>query len=101
MFSYDEKLKAVAETWQTPHFPKVRAVAVSIANHATQNGELLERKAKECVHPGILWFLRKFNVELYDTVAAFKAARIMCPVSFQWLSPSEETVRALKIFISS
>ena len=102
MFSCHEKLKAVAEACQTPHFPNVRAVAVSIANQdATQNGELLERKAKECVQPAILWLLRKFNVELYDTVIAFKAGRIMCPVSVQWLSPSQETVRALKIFISS
>ena len=99
VFSCYEKLKAVAEACQTPHFPNVSAVAVSIANQdATQNGQLLERKAQECVQPWLLWFLRKFNVELYDTVTAFKAARIMCPLSVQWLSPSEETARALKIF---
>ena len=71
MFSCYEKLKVVAEACQTPHFANVRAVAVSIANQdASQNGELLERKAKECVQPAILSFLRKFNVELYDTVTA-------------------------------
>ena len=54
VFSCYEKLKAVAEACQTSHFPNVRAFAVSIANQdATQNDELLERKAKECVQPAI------------------------------------------------
>ena len=58
VFSCYEKLKAVAEACQTPHFPNVGAVVVSIANQdVTQNGELLEQKPKECVQPAILWFL--------------------------------------------
>ena len=32
LFSCHEKLKAVAEAFQTPHFPNVRAVVVSIVN---------------------------------------------------------------------
>ena len=51
-----------------------------------------------CVEPPIQWFLRKFNVELYDTVSAFKAARVMCPVTVQWLRPTPATVDALGIF---
>ena len=58
VFSCYEKLKAVAEACQTLYFPNVRAIAVSISNQdGTQNGELLERKAKECVQPAILRFL--------------------------------------------
>ena len=99
VFSCYEKLKAVAEACQNPHFPNVRAVAVSIANQdPTQNVETLEQRAKECVQPAIRWFLRKFNVELYNTVSAFKAARIMCPVAVQWLAPTAETIKTLKIF---
>ena len=36
-------------------------------------------------------------MELYDTVSAFKAARVMCPVTVQWLRPTPATVEALRI----
>ena len=98
VFSCYEKLKAVAEACQAPHFPNVRAVAAAIANEdATQRAADLVRKAKACVQPAILWFLQNFNVKLYDTVTAFKAARIMCPVAVQWMRPTPATVEALRI----
>ena len=37
-------------------------------------------------------------MELYDTVSAFKAARIMCPATVQWLRPTPATVETLRIF---
>ena len=90
---------SVAEACKTPHFHNVRAVAVAIANEgATQIAATLEQRDKVCVEPPIQWFLRKFNVELYDTVSAFKAARVMCPVTVQWLRPTPATVDALGIF---
>ena len=46
----------------------------------------------------IQWFLRKFNVNLIDTVAAFIDARVMCPVTVRWLSPPRATVVAFRIF---
>ena len=96
MFSCDEKLKAVAEACQANN---VRAVAATIANEdATQRASDLERKAKACVQPAILWFLQKFNVKLYDTVTAFKATRIICPVAVQWMRPTPATVETLRIF---
>ena len=98
VFSCYEKLKAIAEACQAPHFPNVRAVAAAIANEdATQRAADLERKVKACVQPAILCFLQKFNVKLYDTVTAFKAARIMCPVAVQWMRPTPATVEALRI----
>lgn len=42
--------------------------------------------------------LRKFNVDLLDAVAAFKAVRVMCPVIVCWLRPTQATVEALRIF---
>ena len=46
----------------------------------------------------IQWFLGKFNVNAIDAVAAFKDARVMCPVTVQWLGPTRATVEALRIF---
>ena len=58
----------------------------------------LERSAKACVEPAITWFLRKFNVDLYDVVVAFKAARPFCPVTIQWLKPTNALVESLRAF---
>ena len=99
VFSCYEKLSAVAEVCQAPHFPNVRAIAAAIAEEdPDQTAAALERRAKACVHPAIQWFLRKFNVDLYDTLLAFKAARLMCPVNVQWLKPTQESVESLRAF---
>lgn len=90
-----EKLHAVARACQAPHFPNVHAVAAAIAeeNHG-QNVAALEQ-AKACVQPVLDWFLRKFNVQLYNRVSVFEAARYMCPVRVQWLKPTQQSVEAL------
>ena len=43
-------------------------------------------------------FYLKFNVDLRDTLSAFKAARIMCTVTVQWLRPTPANVEALHQF---
>ena len=69
---------------QNVHLPNVHAVAVAIVDaDPTQNVGALEQEAERSVQPAIEWFLRKFNVDLRDTLSAFKAARIMCPVTVQ------------------
>ena len=94
-----EKLSAVARACQAPQFPNVHPVAAAIAEeNPAQNVAALEQQAKACVQPAIEWFLRKFNVQLYNTVSAFKAARFMCPVSVQWLKTTWQSVEALRIF---
>ena len=77
VFSCYEKLKAVAEACQALHFLNVRAVVAAIANEdPNQSLAALEPRFKGCEEPAIQWFLRKFNVDLYDTITAFKAARV-------------------------
>ena len=63
-----------------------------------QNVTALELSAKACVEPAITWFLRKFNVDLYDVVVTFKAARLFCPVRTQWLKPTNALVESLRAF---
>lgn len=99
VFSCYNTLQAVAEACRAPHFPNVRAVSATIAaGSPTQNVGLLEQRARAFVDPPIQWFLRKFIVELFDLVTAFKAARTMCPVAVQWLRPTPTNVSALRIF---
>ena len=99
VFSCCEKLSAVSQFCQTPCFPNVRAIATAIAKEdPCQNVTALKRSAKACVEPAITWFLRKFNVDLYDVVVAFKAARLFCPVRIQWLKPTNALVESLRAF---
>ena len=94
-----ETLQGVCNACQNVHLPNVHAVAVAIVDaDPAQNVAALEQEAKRSVQPAIEWFLRKFNVELHDTLSTFKAARIMCPVTVQWLRPTPANVEALRQF---
>ena len=100
VFSCFERLQTVANACQVPHFRNVHAVAVVItAGDPTKNVAALEQEAKRSVEPGIQWFLRKFNSDLYNKLSAFKAARIMCLEATQWLQPTPATVHGLDYFI--
>ena len=99
VFACYEKLSAVFQFCQAPHFPNVRAIATAIAEEDPgQNVTALERRAKACVELAITRFLRKFNVGLYDLLVAFKAARIFCSVTVQWLRPTNASVESLRAF---
>ena len=94
-----ETLQGVCNACQNVHLPNVHAVAVAIVDaDPAQNVAALEQEAKRSVQPAIEWFLRKCNVELHDTLSTFKAARIMCPVTVQWLRPTPANVEALRQF---
>ena len=99
IFACSEKLSAFSQFCQAPYFPNVHAIATAIAEEDPgQNVTALERSAKACVEPAITWFLRKFNVDLYDVVVVFKAARLFCPVRIQWLKPTNASVESLRAF---
>ena len=99
VFSCIERLQTVANACQVPHFRNVHAVAVAIAaGYPTKNVAALEQETKRSVEPGIQWFLRKFNAEVYNTLSAFKAARIMCPEVVQSLRPTPATAQGLRLF---
>ena len=100
VFTCYEKLSAVSQFCQALCFPNARAIATAIAEEDPgQNLTALERSAKGCVEPAITWFLRKFNVDLYDVVVAFKAARLLCPARIQWLKPTNALEESLRAFL--
>ena len=53
---------------------------------------------KACVKPGLDYFSTKFQHDLCDTVAAFKAARLLLPTKMAEMSPSVGVVNELKAF---
>ena len=99
VFACYEKLSTVSQLCQATCFLNVCAIAAAISEEdPCQNVTALERSAKACVEPAITWFLRKFNVDLYDVVVAFKAFRLFCPVRIQWLKPTNALVESLRAF---
>ena len=87
------KLGAVSQIHQATCFPNVRGIATVIAEEDPgQKVTALERSAKAFVEPATKWFLRKFNVDLYRVVVAFKVARLFCPVRIQWLKPTNALI---------
>ena len=78
-------------------YPNVRAQAQRLGT-TEQEVAALRKIGNDGVRPGIDFFLRKFNVELYDVVRAFKAARYACPMKVQELRPTPEEVNALRAF---
>ena len=99
VFSCYERWQTAAEACQAPHFPNVRAVSSAIVReNPIEQAVAFEERAKTTVNPAIQWFLRKFKMELYEIVRAFKVARIMCPVVVQWLRPTAANIETLRIF---
>ena len=99
VFACYEKLSAVSQLCQAPCFLNVRAIVTAISEEdPCQNVTALERSAKACFEPAITWFLRKFNVDLYDVVVAYKTARIFCLGRIQWLKPTNALVESLSAF---
>ena len=52
----------------------------------------------EGAKPAIMWFLRKFNVDLAPIVSAFRRARVFDPVVAQGLNITPDVVRGLSCF---
>ena len=55
-------------------------------------------QAKACIQPGLQFFHQKFSVQFHDTVRAFKAARLACPVQVQTLNPTARSLEELRHF---
>ena len=93
------KLSTVSQIHHAPCFHNVRGIATVIAEEDPgQNVTALELSAKAFFEPATKWFLRKFNVDLYGVVVAFKAARLFCPVRIQWLKPTNALVLVSESF---
>ena len=62
-------------------FVMFAVVAAIVNDDPNQRVAAQEQRVKACVQQEIQWCLRKFNVDLNDAVTAFKAVRVMCPVT--------------------
>lgn len=97
IFSVYKKLQEVLNACTVAHFPNVHAVAAKlVADDPELDVTNLEEQARECVQPGINWFLRKFNIQLRPTLDMFKYVRYFCPVQVQDLRPDGNAIEHLQ-----
>ena len=81
------------------HFSNLHSVAVSLAaSYPEVTVDWAETYGKKSIREALHWFLKKFNVELYDTMCLFKAAHLMCPTTVQSLAVVPASVQQLRAF---
>ena len=59
---------------------------------------MAEEYGRQLVCDAVHWFLQKFNVQFYTTMRAFKAARLMCPVTVQTLGVTPANMQQIRTF---
>lgn len=97
VFSAYATLQSLSTAAAQRHYPNVTAQARTLAASA-QEEAALQQHARACVQPGVDYFLQKFNLQFYDVVRAFKAARYACPVRIQELQPTPAELDVLRAF---
>ena len=99
VFSTHELLQKAATAFSQANWSNLKSLCRSMEeNDATINARRVEQEVMEGAKGAINWFLHKFNVELGDTVMAFRLARFFDPVLAQSLSLTPEKVNALRAF---
>ena len=98
IFSCYEHLSAVAQAVAVDHYPNTEAVAREFADGNVARYNQLVMQAKSCIRPGLNFYQRKFSVQFRDTVSAFKAAGLCCPVHVQALHPTAVSLEELRNF---
>ena len=90
-------LQEVSTAVGNKHYPNTDAVIRHITDDPLAATHL-RQEAHACARPATNYFLQKFNVEHYDTVRAFRAARMLCPWQVCQLQPPPAAVDELRLF---
>ena len=98
VFSCYGRLATVPNAVSVAAYPNVEGVArcQAIGNLPVYNQPVA--KAKAFINPGLQFFQRKFSQEFYESVSAFRSARLCCPVQVQQLRPTAASVEELRRF---
>ena len=84
---------------QVGHYPNVLAIVQSLSAGSPEVLQQWVDYAKNCVRPGLQYFLDKFSQELRGSVAAFKTARLFLPQKVIELNPDAAAVDSLQAFL--
>ena len=98
VFTCYERLSALSHAIAIESYPNLEAQARHHANGNVPLYNQLVAQGKACINPGFRFYQHKFSVQFYDTVRAFKAARLCCPIQVQHLHPTAASIQELKLF---
>ena len=80
------------------HAPNTEAVINSISKGSHTIKERLRQHAKNCMHPGIVYFNRQLSTSLQIPLQAFKTAHLFSPHKAYTMKPDDKMVDSLQVF---
>ena len=98
VFGCFDVLASLAVGIRTAHFPNLTAVSTRLSAGNPARSQQFEQYGRLCVKPGLDYFLTKFNCDLSDSVAAFKAARLFVPQKVTKMRPTANSIDDLAVF---
>lgn len=93
-----EILNTLTAAVRVQHYPNLQAVAQKLSGGNAIVQQQMVDYGKACVAPGLQYFHDKFSGELSESVAAFKAARLVSPQKMVEIQPSAQDIDAMKCF---
>ena len=98
VFNCFDVLASLAAGIQTAYFPNLTAVSGRLSHGNGTLTQQLVQYGRSCVQPGLDYFLARFNQDLSESVAAFKAARLCIPQKITEMQPDANAIDALSAF---
>lgn len=99
-FNCYEILSTLAAEIHVQHYPNLHAVAQKLSGGSSSLEQQLVDYGKACIAPGLQYFHSKFSItgELGESVAAFKAARLIWPQKMAEMQPNSQDIDAMQAF---
>ena len=98
IFTCYERLSAVSKAVAVDCYPNTVAVARLFSDGNDALCKQLIAQGKACIQPGLRFYQEKFSGQFHETVRAFKAARLCCPVQVQSLAPTAASLEEFRNF---
>ena len=99
LFGCFDVLASLAVGIRTAHFPNLTAVSTRFPAGNPARSQQFEQYGRLCVQLGLDYFLTKFNRDLSDSVAAFKAAHLFVPQKVTKMRPTANSIDDLAVFL--
>ena len=95
--SYDE-IFSLHEAIRTAHFPNLTALSTKLSSGNATLAQQYEQYGRNCVQPGMQYFLTRFTQDLKESVEAFKAARLFVPHRALEIRPDSNAINNFTSF---
>lgn len=95
--SYDV-IFSLTEAICVAHFPNLTALSTTLSSGNPALAQQHEQYGRNCVQPGMQYFLARFTQDLKESVDAFKAAHLFIPHRIVEIRPDSTAINSLTSF---